>query len=209
MFPRGRREETTAPSPPTPERIADTENWSKESKDGIDVVSFLGERWFEVRESKIEGAGMGLFAAREFNRLNIIGRYTGRRTTDEEIDETGRDCAYLLRYEVASKTADGTADGTETIVVDANPVECGPDFKHAGWMHMMNDAKDPAKTNVFFTSRGFARALKKINENDELFVNYSLDYWCHEAVTCVDALWLPMNDAQTVPKCVFEMERGL
>lgn len=198
-----------------PRDIADVSRWSRKRErvngnddgddgdDGDDVawnIFFDGMPWFVIRTSTIEGAGRGLFAARDSDQDDVLGLYTGNRTTIREIDEEGIDDSYVLAY-------DATIGETETtICIDANPEVCGSAYEHAGWVHMANDAKDATKTNVYYTSRGFVRARTPIKSGDELFANYGLGYWCHEAVSCVEALWLRVLDAQGVSECEFEDE---
>lgn len=183
-------------------------NDDDDDDDGDDVewnVLFDEMAWFKIGASTIEGAGRGLFAARDFDQDDVLGLYTGERTTIREIDEEGTDDSYVLRYEAT----ESTGQSETTICVDANPKVCDSTYIHAGWVHMANDAKDASKTNVFFTSRGVVRAKKRIESGEELFVNYGLGYWCHEAVSCVEALWLHMLDAEEVPVCEFDEERGV
>lgn len=184
---------------PTPRELADETKWERNevmADPGTWSVTFDGEPWFVIQKSTIPDAGNGLFAARVFERNAVLGRYTGRLTSREEIDATGTSDAYVLEY--------AAGDDGKKVMIDAN---VGEDHVHAGWVHMMNDAKDPNKTNAFFTSRGFARAAKKVNEGEELFVSYGPDYWCHEGWSLANATWIPTADAWSVPKCDFENER--
>ena len=188
-----------------------TRRWTREKVSNEDAwsVKFDGDSWFVIKTSTIEGAGYGLFAARDFNPTNVLGRYNGVETTREKIDAGNVDDSYVLEYRVPT-TSDGSTDDEKIILVDANPMACGDDFPHAGWMHMMNDARDPEKTNVFFTSRGFARTTKKVSVDDELFASYGIDYWCHEGWSLTRALWIPVNDGGwSVPKCEYANERGV
>lgn len=182
---------------PTPRELADETRWKREkvvATPGTWSVTFDGESRFVIKKSTIRDAGNGLFAARDFERNAVLGRYTGRLTSREEIDVTGASDAYVLEY---------AGDDGKKVMIDAN---AGEDHVHAGWVHMMNDAKDPKRTNAFFTSRGFARAAKKVKKEEELFVSYGLDYWCHEGWSLANATWIPTADAWSVSKCDFKNE---
>ena len=190
----------------TREKIDEKDEWS---------IKFEGNPWFVIKESTIEDAGYGLFAARGFNPTNVLGRYTGVETTREEIDAGNIDDSYVLEYWVPTTTSDadgsdGSTDAEKTILIDANPKACGENFPHVGWVHMMNDARVAEKINVFFTSRGFARTTKNVSEGDELFVSYGLDYWCHEGWTLTKELWISTSDARTgSSKCDYVNEKRI
>ena len=45
----------------------------------------MGLNWLEVKPSTIEGAGLGLFAARQFYPQSIIGIYMGEYDPNDQI----------------------------------------------------------------------------------------------------------------------------
>ena len=123
------------------------------------------EQPFVARPSLIEGAGLGLFALREFRAGDVLLEYAGtvHRTRDALRE---RDKSYLMRL------------GEQTYV-DAR--------SHPHIMaRYINDCRNAMLYNVRFDKRPAERralvvATRRIVEGDELFVDYGRIYWASES----------------------------
>ncbi|KAG7381344.1 hypothetical protein PHYPSEUDO_006189 [Phytophthora pseudosyringae] len=122
----------------------------------------LDDDGVEVRDSKIPGAGKGLFATRPHARGSTIGEYSGEVLPNEEAWKL-KDKSYLM------KLGDG-------VYVDA--LNC-PDVL----ARYINDCRGHrGGFNVHFQKRpedGKADvvAMRDIRPGEELYVNYGRLYW--------------------------------
>lgn len=111
-------------------------------------------RRFAIKESSIEGAGLGCFTVFAIECNQVIGRYVGLHRTSKEIDELYGDslAAYVLEVD------NGFIDGIER-------------------KHFTNYINHSEIANVEFLSDGYVKSIKRIKAGDELFVNYGPTYF--------------------------------
>jgi SET domain-containing protein len=118
----------------------------------------------ELRNSSIEGAGIGVFATQSIEKDVVIGDYTGM-----EVDpETEGDYVLLIQgYD---------ENGKEVLrCIDAQ------DKDHSGWPRYLNSVRrgDGLKKNCkFFINRDkiSVKTTKDILSGEELLVDYGPDY---------------------------------
>jgi len=179
-----------------PEWFHDANNWEMSNhRVSFRVNSERWEPWTEIKDSGIERAGKGLFAARDFNPQNIIGFYSGVDVSNYDPSEV-QDTSYQFTF--ANK------------IVDAHPSVCGDGFKHEGWVHKMNDARDPKKYNVYVTACGFVRASRPIKKGQELFLNYGMEYWLWSPISLLEELYIPLDKSfRTTMKTDYPTERSV
>mmetsp|Transcript_19173 Transcript_19173/g.67681 ORF Transcript_19173/g.67681 Transcript_19173/m.67681 type:complete len:179 (-) Transcript_19173:663-1199(-) len=125
------------------------------------------ESGLEARPSRIQGAGLGLFAVRDFDEGAVLCDYTGVSLRTVEALRV-KDKSYLMRLGPQS-------------YIDSKPT-----------LHVLaryiNDARDPRLTNVRFDKQPEAKrarvvALRKIFAGDEVYVDYGRWYWAASDVT--------------------------
>ncbi|KAJ0398746.1 hypothetical protein P43SY_009814 [Pythium insidiosum] len=115
----------------------------------------------EARDSLIEGAGRGLFATRRHARGDVVCEYVGE-ILENRVAWKLPDKAYLM------KLGDGK-------YVDARRCE------HV-LARFINDCRDKRRYNVAFEKRpaenkALVVALRDIEVDEELFVDYGRFYW--------------------------------
>lgn len=135
-------------------------------------------------KSSIEGAGRGLWAAREFNREEVIGEYTG-----DILEDAALDARYPSKHGVDKKTGKRTVtDYTAPYTMTTNMGDGNPD-RHVdsacarGFVSLINH-NTKRKANVEFVTddrpggdgKLLIRALKRIPEGVEMFAWYGSDY---------------------------------
>lgn len=115
---------------------------------------------FVIRESKIKGAGMGVFAQRGVSKGAVVGRYTGNVSRRLQ---TGR---YVMELE---------DDNGVPVWVDAE--SAARDARDAGRPHLglVNHNFDKTKVNVRVQADGVAYAKMDIAKDGELYIHYGSD----------------------------------
>ena len=124
----------------------------------------LLEKYLEVKDSNIAGAGKGLFTTKSITKGTRIVEYKGRIRTWKEVEN--EDENYYIFYV------------TEDHVIDASSYKKSP-------ARFINDAKGLTKmkgviNNARFVidgSRVFVEAIRNIAEGDEIFLSYGKEYW--------------------------------
>ena len=108
-----------------------------------------------------ESVGLGLYAAKQFQKGDIICYYTGIQMNGREAASV-KQRAYLMRL-------------CKNLSIDAGPcLEMSARY--------INDNSDKSKLNVRFQKepelfRAAVIALKTIEKHEELFVSYGKQYW--------------------------------
>lgn len=124
----------------------------------------MSRKKVNLGESRIAGAGIGLFAAEDIKRGHLIVHVTGPRITIKEIEESHSENDYLLELN------DGTGDCIEV----------------QGDARFANDAKGRTSTpgivnNALFRSADdhsmYLEATRAIKSGEEILVNYGKGYW--------------------------------
>jgi hypothetical protein len=115
---------------------------------------------FEIRESTIPGAGMGLFSRVHIGIEETVGYYTGEIITCEELlagKFSGSD--YIL------------ALTTRLLIVGEGP--------EANYTRYINHSTSPNASLITSNRWKTARieAIQQIQPGDEIFFNYGEDYW--------------------------------
>ena len=124
--------------------------------------------WLIVKKSNIEGAGFGLFAARDFNKGDIIGKYMG------EVLDQKSDPSVLSKYAIcSSKIAVDSKGGLNSgypwywgihFVNDLNFVTRG----------IVNDSmKEKKQSNSIINDDFIMIAIKRIKQGQEIFLDYN------------------------------------
>jgi len=135
--------------------------------DDVSASLLSDESGLEARPSRIQGAGLGLFAVRDFDEGAVLCDYTGVSLRTVEALRV-KDKSYLMRLGPQS-------------YIDSKPT-----------LHVLaryiNDARDPRLTNVRFDKQPEAKrarvvALRKIFAGDEVYVDYGRWYWAASDVT--------------------------
>lgn len=162
--------------PATPDEIVKG-TWTRTTtSNGIVTNNLNGEAYTVIKTSEIPNAGRGLFAARAFEKGEIIGFYGGNVTAD-----TTGDISYTLTIKV---------NGNAEKIVDAKGIETHDPAKSRGDVHMANDS--PEFSNAYFTVFGFMRALREIEKDEELYVSYGWEYWS-EMLRMTDDLFVSVK----------------
>ena len=130
-----------------------------------------------VRKSLIPNAGFGLFAARKFKKREVITEYSG---------------AVISKEQVACKSHIISIRDGSGMVIDG----CKTPDEQEGAAQFANDHRDKSKINAKFVhtthyiaeppdtrsgykclGRVWLKALRNINEGEEIFVSYGRHYW--------------------------------
>ncbi|KAI8064611.1 hypothetical protein BC940DRAFT_335234 [Gongronella butleri] len=153
-----------------------------EDLDLREVPTSLDDILYEA-ESKIPGAGMGLFAKRDLPFNTPLGFYFGMPMTEDEFDSikdgVGRSSEYSIRYR---KTILDATDNNG----DPWPDPANPD-KRLCPFHYMNEAKDRNKANIEFVeghqiNQVICWTKKTIPKGTELLAYYGSEvdrHWSH------------------------------
>ena len=124
----------------------------------------VANRFVEVRQSTIAGAGLGVFARRRTPAETHLSVYRGERLTPAE---------YNARYPAHVRPEYVMELSTCYSYVDAsNP-------QHSNWVRYINAADHPGAPrdpNVQFREGARVYSLIEILPGQELFVKYSKDY---------------------------------
>ena len=124
---------------------------------------------FYIAESRIPGAGKGLFTKREFKRGEFIMDVTGPRLTVAEVETSHADSDYLLELND----------------------ESGDCIEVTGYARYANDAEGltvipGVRNNSEFCSDEdncmFMRATRNIKAGTEIFTSYGENYWAESRV---------------------------
>lgn len=115
---------------------------------------------FEIRESTIPGAGLGLFAKVPIEIEETIGRYTGEIITWDE----------LLA---------GKYSGSDYIMALTSKLLIVGEGPSANYTRYVNHSTSPNAFLIVSTRWKTARleAIKPIAPGDEIFFNYGEEYW--------------------------------
>lgn len=120
----------------------------------------------EIKESSIEGAGLGLWATKDFKREDFIVPYEGKFLTKTDLDKLTipqREYTFTL---------------TENCHIDGK-------YTNSSLGRFINDGKSNQLNNCRF-SVNFKnktvkmRAKRKIKRGTEIFVSYGNEYWPKE-----------------------------
>ncbi|MCK5648438.1 MAG: SET domain-containing protein-lysine N-methyltransferase [Gammaproteobacteria bacterium] len=123
------------------------------------MPEFFAEHFF-VSDSKISGAGSGLFARVNIEATDTIGHYTGEIVNDAEVDNE----PYL------------SSDYILWVCTDHNIVGEGP---LANYTRYINHSEQANGRIVVSTRWKKARieAIKTIHPGDEILIDYGPSYW--------------------------------
>lgn len=115
---------------------------------------------FEIRESTISGAGLGLFSKVPVGIEETIGRYTGEIINWDE----------LLA---------GKYSGSDYIVALTSKLLIVGEGPSANYTRYINHSFSPNAFLIVSTRWKTARleAIKPISPGDEIFFNYGEEYW--------------------------------
>jgi|688.fasta_scaffold216779_5 hypothetical protein len=120
----------------------------------------------EVRLSKIEGAGLGLFAKTKIKKGDLISEFTGKlvRNDDSEYWSQKEEFLYLIFWDENHK-------------LDVEPSDCLAKYANdAVGLKKTKGLKNKSKI-VWHDDRLFLMATKDINREDEVYVSYGKQYW--------------------------------
>ena len=115
---------------------------------------------FEIRESTIPGAGLGLFSKVHIEIEETIGQYTGELITWEEL------------------TA-GRYSGSNYIMALTSKLLLVAEGPKSNYTRYINHSTSPNGFLIVSTRWKTARieAIKPITPGEEIFFNYGEDYW--------------------------------
>lgn len=185
-------------------RLIDGNKWEYVEKKGEGGelqtdVNFCGRVLTYIKESGIQNAGNGLYAAVDLKEGQIIGFYSGT-----VVDDAGDD--HEAAYRQVIHVRNGHTD--TSLIVD--PL-IDKDIKHLGMVHMINDCiTDPGKNNVYFTYAGFCKTKRPVKKDEELFVSYGWQYWNTDLADLLDGLFILVDSASDDVKvseteCILEL----
>lgn len=131
--------------------------------------TFFGDnnKTVELKDSKIVGAGTGLFAKKKFKKDEFICWYFGVLVEKDLVENEYYDSDYLLKnpYHL-------------DLIIDADdPLSC--------FARYANDSLSRKKTNSrfeFYVDINTASlvATKDIKKGDEIYVDYGTEFWLEE-----------------------------
>ena len=124
----------------------------------------LLEKYLEIKDSNITGAGKGLFTTRSITKGTRIVEYKGRIRTWKEVENEDQNY-YIFHV-------------TDEHVIDASTYKKSP-------ARFINDAKGLTKVkgiinNAKFVIDGFrvfVEATRNIPAGSEIFLSYGKEYW--------------------------------
>jgi len=120
-----------------------------------------------IKPSDIEGAGQGVFAARDIRKDTILGTYKGKRYTPEQYDAKYSDDDFR-EYAMTAYSRRGPKRAL--FVIDAE------DPTKSNWTRFINHSDDP---NVEFITHGrniLVKTIKDIRYDQELLADYGPEY---------------------------------
>ena len=122
--------------------------------------------WFRVKESTIAGAGLGLFADRDFQKDQIVGMYLGGKTgmPDYTIKPRWKNAELIHCYSFASAEAFNEHSARTMGLQMCNDPNYG----------MPNNSQKSPLWNVAFMGDMFALATKDIKKGEEMFADYRM-----------------------------------
>ena len=129
----------------------------------------VNEKWFTVKKSTIENAGLGLFVARKFGKDECIGMYLGPLTIFQPSTET-KPTIYCNHSDIL-----GYCDPRAGFKSNKN--KTNPSYQMG--LHIMNDPnfmkRKNTKTdyNTSITDDFLVFASRNIKEGEELFLDYN------------------------------------
>ncbi len=126
-------------------------------------MAFL-EKYLEIKESNIPGAGLGLYTQVVIAKGTRIAQYKGRKRTWKEVKNEGGNC-YIFYV-------------TRNHIIDAQNYK----KSHARYINDASGIKKikGLKNNTEFLRDGdkvFVEAIRDIPAGAELFVGYGKEYW--------------------------------
>jgi SET domain-containing protein len=120
----------------------------------------------EVRLSKIEGAGLGLFAKSKITKGELISEFTGELVNNKQLEIllSKRKMLFLIDYD-------------ENYTLDVENSNCLAKYA--------NDAKGSKKIKglinnskiIFYNDKVFLVATKDIKRREEIYTSYGKEYW--------------------------------
>mgnify|MGYP000738785399 CR=1 FL=1 len=157
----------------------------------------FGAYSFDIKESKIKGAGNGLFAACDIPEGSIIGEYAGKRFRNNKIlslekssyaanTDTGivicpdDSCIFRIINDIVDFYTSVTFD---KIITHPSLVY------NVDWYQDMHDTEDAFEYAKEFGSRRFLnkdymeleklyiKTIRDIKAGEELYISYGEDYW--------------------------------
>jgi len=120
----------------------------------------------EVRLSKIDGAGLGLFTKTKIKKSELISEFTGKlvRNDDSEYWSQKEEFLYLIFWDENHK-------------LDVEHSDCLAKYANdAVGLNRIKGLKNNAKI-VWDDDRLFLMATKDIKIGDEIYVSYGKQYW--------------------------------
>uniref|UniRef100_A0A0G4FPC1 SET domain-containing protein n=1 Tax=Chromera velia CCMP2878 TaxID=1169474 RepID=A0A0G4FPC1_9ALVE len=143
----------------------------------------------EVKESKIKGAGLGLFATRDFEDQERITEYEGWEHDKEDVDRNqipstfARSLRGSNRVVVVPCTADGCADleglrGGAGVINDPTLVmrRDGRFDRDHSKDDQINCEFEEKEYNQGLKARVFAKAIKPIKAGEEILISYGVGW---------------------------------
>jgi SET domain-containing protein len=132
------------------------------------------KKMFEIRESTIAGAGLGVFAKKKIAQNMSLGYYKGEVYTDDEFKKV----PYTL-YDFMFKLSAGYEKESKQIIlhIDAS------DKNKSNWTRYVNGAKNKEQEkmiNIEVVTVGVSLAFhstKDIEPGTELIISYGETYW--------------------------------
>ena len=115
---------------------------------------------FEIKKSKIKGAGKGVFAKKEIKKGEHIGYYTGKVINAKQLDKE----PYISSLFILQITKDHFVYG---------------EGKGSNFVSFINHSNKPNAELIVSTrwKTGRIAAVRKIKPGEEIFYNYSAGYW--------------------------------
>ena len=117
----------------------------------------------EIKESKISGAGQGLFAKKKIKKGDFICWYYGVYVDRASVENGYYESDYLL-----------TLRGQDLVIDASDPLSC--------YGRYINDSLSMKKTNSSFVSyentySAGVKAIKDIKKGDEIYISYGIEFW--------------------------------
>jgi SET domain-containing protein len=117
-----------------------------------------------IKPSGIKNAGLGLYAKKDFEKGEIVGKYFGEKMTQNQFDNQTPSSDYGLTVK-------------KNVIYDAKNTQSTP-------LRFANDARSILRTNTRF-SKNFKSnpiqvsvvATKNIKKLREIFLDYGPNYW--------------------------------
>lgn len=136
-------------------------------------ISYVG-KGVEIKSSRIQGAGNGLFAQVAFNRNDYITEYDGYYIDRDVAESLRKECSdYITHFR--------TLDSRGVISGFRDPKEAvgygGASFANDSRNKDINSKFEQVWDKYLSVHRVFLRATRRIEPGDEIYVKYGTGYW--------------------------------